>query len=53
MNHPTCSAEGIETHRAGAVPAAPMFFCVFHLIAGVAVALLAFGALAIVSPIFG
>lgn len=45
MNHPTCSAEGIETNRAGAGPA--IFMCVFHLIAGVAVALFAFGALAL------
>ncbi|MEQ1811485.1 MAG: hypothetical protein ABL889_16260 [Terricaulis sp.] len=51
MNHPTCSAEGIETHAGG--PGSAVFFCVFHLIAGVAVALLAFGALAIFSPIFG
>ncbi len=49
MNHPTCSAEGIESNRGGVGPA--VFLCVFHLIAGVAVALLAFGALAIFAPI--
>jgi len=47
MNRFACSAEGIEANRAGAGPA--VFMCVFHLIAGVFVALVAFGALAIVA----
>ena len=45
MHQSTCSAEGVETNPAGAGPA--VFICVFHLIAGVVVALFAFGALAI------
>jgi hypothetical protein len=51
MNHHACRAEGIETNAGG--PGRAVFFCVFHLIAGVAAALLAFGALAIFSPMFG
>jgi len=45
MNHPACSAERVELDARGAGPAVAL--CVFHLIAGVAVALLAFGALAL------
>ncbi len=48
MTHPACSAEALEAHAGG--PARAAFFCVFHLIAGVAAALLAFGALALVTP---
>jgi len=49
MNHPACSAEGVETHRSGA--GAAVFMCVFHLIAGVVAALVAIGALAVFMPI--
>jgi hypothetical protein len=45
MNHPACSADRVEADTRGAGPA--IVFCVFHLIAGVAVALVAFGALAL------
>ncbi|MCX7360228.1 MAG: hypothetical protein NT015_19065 [Alphaproteobacteria bacterium] len=47
MNHPACSAEGVETHPAG--PGQAVFLCVFHLIAGVVAALLAVGVLAFLS----
>lgn len=49
MNHPACSAEGIEVHSKGAGHA--VFLCVFHLIAGVAAALLMIGVLALVAPL--
>lgn len=49
MNHPACSAEGVESYRLG--PGAAVFMCVFHLIAGVIVALMAIGVLAIFAPI--
>lgn len=49
MNHPACSAEGVESHAGG--PGRAVFLCVFHLIAGVAAALIAIGVLAIFAPI--
>lgn len=49
MKHPTCSAEYLETQRGG--PGRAVFLCVFHLIAGVAVALVAMAAFAI-APMF-
>lgn len=45
MNHSACSAERVEADARGAGPA--VFFCVFHLIAGIVAALVAFGALAL------
>lgn len=39
MNHPACSAPDIESRPGG--QGATVAFCVFHLIAGVAVAFLA------------
>ena len=47
MNHANCSAERVETDARGA--GRVVFMCVFHLFAGVAAALLAFGALALFS----
>lgn len=50
MNHPACSADRIEAEgRVGPSVA----LCVFHLIAGVAVAFAAFGALAVYTAIAG
>lgn len=51
MNHPACSADRIETETRQTGPAVAL--CVFHLIAGVATAFLAFGALAIYSAVAG
>lgn len=44
MNHPACSASDIESHTQSG---ARIALCVFHLIAGVVVALIALGALAV------
>lgn len=49
MNHPVCSADRIEADGSRAGPA--VVLCVFHLIAGVATAFLAFGALALFSAL--
>lgn len=45
MNHPACSAGRVEADARGAGPAVAL--CVFHLIAGVVTAFVAFGALAL------
>lgn len=45
MNHPACTAPDLETSARGQAGAVVM--CVFHLIAGVAVAFLAIGGAAL------
>lgn len=45
MNHPACSADRVEAVTRGVGPS--IIFCVLHLIAGVAVALVSLGALAL------
>jgi hypothetical protein len=45
MNHPACSAADLESDAKGVGPA--IVLCVFHLIAGVAVAFVSIGALAL------
>ena len=45
MNHPACSAPDLERDARGVGPA--VILCVFHLIAGVAVAFIAIGVLAL------
>lgn len=51
MNHPACSADRIEEDARGAGSAVAL--CVFHLIAGVIAAFIAFGALAVFAPTGG